>query len=391
MVIKFISFLQVTLVYTTYILVKFFLKPKKYLWVIGVSEIAQNVFRLGKAIKPSITVALSRRQAFYNFEYDYALGFISNNYIRMTIRFFYGPILLGYLANKSTHFFYVSSTGFLLDIEQEYKFLKKKSKKIACMFCGADIRSPKLVKGYLKKNKIDGFIDYQAIQNPELLTDRYENKRKEISRIVDKYADLIFNSKYDQLSYIKRQTYPYIYSFDKKNFFYDQNKFNNMSKIKILHSPSNPLTKGTPLVRAAIKKLSVEGYDFEYVELQNASNHKVLDELRSSHIVLNQFYIHDITLGFFAVESMASHTALLMSYEPSLVSEYNIELDGFENCCFKTKYWQIYDNLKFLLDNPEQIKFYADNGYYFCKKYFTYEASGNYYKSVFMKEKLFEN
>ena len=47
MVIKFLSFLQVTLVYITYILVKFFLKPKNYLWVIGVSETAQNIYRIG--------------------------------------------------------------------------------------------------------------------------------------------------------------------------------------------------------------------------------------------------------------------------------------------------------------------------------------------------------
>ena len=94
MVIKFLSFLQVTLVYITYILVKFFLKPKNYLWVIGVSETAQNIYRIGKTINPSITVALSRRQRFYHLKYDYELGFISNNYLRLLVRFFYGPILL---------------------------------------------------------------------------------------------------------------------------------------------------------------------------------------------------------------------------------------------------------------------------------------------------------
>jgi hypothetical protein len=388
MAIKLLVFIQVALVNVTYILVKFFVKPDKYLWVIGVSEVAQNVYRIGRVIHPSVTVALSRRQAFYNYEYDYELGFISNNYIRLIVRFFYGPILLGYLTNKATHFFYISGVGFLVDIEQEYKFLKSKSKKIACMFFGSDIRSPKLVKEYLKKHKIDGFIDYQGIENPELLTDKFDNKRKDLSRIVDKYADIIFNFKYDQLSYIKKHTYPWPYSYDKKNFFYNQNKFDKISKIKILHAPSSHFVKGTPLVRAAIKKLSIEGYIFEYVELQGASNHEVLDELRSAHIVLNQFYGYDISLGLFAVEAMASHTALLMSYEPSLVSDYDIELDGFDSCCFNTKYWEVYDNLKLLLDNPEKIRIYADNGYRFCKKYYTFEAAGSYYHSVFLKNNI---
>jgi hypothetical protein len=388
MVIKLLVFLQVILVNATYILVKPFAKPGKYLWVIGVSEIVQNVYRLGKVIHPSITVSLSRRQTFYNYEYDYELGFISNNYIRLIVRFFYAPILLGYLTNKATHFFYISGVGFLVDTEQEYKFLKRKSKKIVCMFVGSDIRSPKLAKEYSQEQKIDGFIDYQGSQDPEYLTNKFDNKRKEIARIADKYVDMIFNFKYDQISYIKRRAYPWPYLYNKEYFFYNQNKFDKMSKIKILHAPSNPFIKGTPLVRAAIKKLSMEGYIFEYVELQGASNHKVLDELRSSHIVLNSFYGYDISLGLFAIEAMASHTALLMSYEPSLVNDYNIELDGFDCCCFNTKYWEVYDNLKLLLDNPEKIRMYADNGYRFCKKYYTYEAAGKYYHSVFLKNNI---
>ena len=53
-----------------------------------------------------------------------------------------------------------------------------------------------------------------------------------------------------------------------------------------------------------------------------------------------------------------------------------------------TKYWEVYDNLKLLLDNPEKIKFFADNGHKFCKKYYTYEAAGSYYHSVFLKNNI---
>lgn len=385
MIIKLLVNFQLLIVYVVYIFTKLFIKSNSALWVIGTSETAQNIYRLGKVINPSLTVALSRKQNFYDYDYDYKLGFISNNYIRLIVRFFYGPILLAFLSNKASNFFYISGVGFLVGIEQEYKFLKSKNKKIACMFVGSDIRSPKLVRKYLLEKKIDGFIDYQFSQTPELLIDKFENKRIELSRIVDKYADIIFNFKYDQLSYIKSNTYPWPYLYDVNHFFYDEKKFENISKIKVLHAPSSPFIKGTPLVRAAIKKLSLEGYIFDYVELQGASNKKVLNELRSTHIVLNQFYGYDISLGLFAIESMANHTATLISYEPSLINDYDIELDGFEDCCFNTKYWQIYDNLKFLLDNPEKIKFYADNGFKFCKKYYTYEAASEYYSSIFKK------
>ena len=391
MVIKILTLFQVALLKLSDFFLKFFFKPGKNLWVIGVSETAQNVYRLGKAIKPSVTVALSRKQKYYNYNYNYELGFISNNYIRLIARFFYGPILLSYLSNIATHFFYVSGVGFLINIESEYKFLKSKSKKTACMFIGSDIRSPELAQKYISKNKIDGFINYQNFRNSYLSKKRIEYKKIEQARIADKYADIIFNFKYDQISYLKKPTYPWTYSYDKNHFFYDSKKFDLKSKIKILHAPSNPLIKGTPLVRATIKKLSLEGYDFEYVELLNKSNDDVLKELRSAHIVLNQFYGYDISLGLFAIEAMANHTAMLMSFEPSLIKEYDIELEGFKNCCSNTKYWQIYDNLKFLLDNPKKIRFYADNGYKFCERYFTYEASGEYYKSLFLKEKIISN
>ena len=62
------------------------------------------------------------------------LGFISNNYI-IIVRIFYGPILSKKLSNKASNFFYISGVGFLVGIEQEYKFHSKKlTKKVACMF-----------------------------------------------------------------------------------------------------------------------------------------------------------------------------------------------------------------------------------------------------------------
>ena len=114
--IKILNAIQAFILILTNSFLKIFFKSEQYLWVIGVSETAQNIFRLGKTLEPSLTVALSRRQKFYKFNYDYELGFIPNNYLRLIVRFFYGPILLGYLSNVATHFFYVSGIGFLMDV-----------------------------------------------------------------------------------------------------------------------------------------------------------------------------------------------------------------------------------------------------------------------------------
>ena len=47
-----------------------------------------------------------------------------------------------------------------------------------------------------------------------------------------------------------------------------------------------------------------------------------------------------------------------------------------------TKYWEVYENLKYLLDNPHKIKYYVDNGYDFAYKHYTYEAAGAYINSI---------
>jgi len=79
------------------------------------------------------------------------------------------------------------------------------------------------------------------------------------------------------------------------------------------------------------------------------------------------------------IESMANHCAVLMSADPSI--ETGLPQDS-KDAWMITKYWEVYDNLKYLLDNPEKIKYYADNGYDFTYKHYTYEAAGEYINKV---------
>ena len=363
-------------------LLSFFYKQKKEpLWVIGVTEIASNIYHLGNVIKPSLTVCLDKKR-FYNYKYDFSID-ISNKYLSFLYRIFYRPILLGYLANKASHFFYIWNTGFLLNREFEFKFLKSRKKKIVCLFVGDDIRSPKLALEFTKRIEMDYFVEYVGYRNPYYLSVEYDNEKKEVAKIAEKYADLIFNAKYDQMSYLQCKQYPFIYMYDKNKFFRNDDKFENLTKIKILHAPSEPLFKGTPLVRAAIKKLKLEGYNFEYVELQNVPNEVVIEHLRTSHIVLNQFY--SFVPGLFGIEAMANHCAVLMSADPDI--ETSLPQDG-KDAWLITKYWEVYDKLKYLLDNPEKIKYYADKGFEFVSKYYTYERVRDYLYRIFKENNI---
>lgn len=350
-----------------------FLKKKKNM-VIGVHEISLNIFNLSKLFENSVSVNLNPNK-FYNSEYDYSLN-VANNYLRYFLNFFYGPFILGYLMNISNNFLYIWEKGFLLDRDKEFRFLKARNKKLILMFCGDDIRSPKLSFEYSNSKDVDNFLNYttQDLQKQEI-------KVKLNARIADQYADVIFNFPICQISYLKKETFFFPYMYDSKNFNLLSNKFENINSFRIVHAPSNPLVKGTMLVRSAIKKLNILGYKIEYIELQNKSNSDVIDELKKSHIVLNSFYGLGYTIGQFGVEALANTNCLLTSFNSEKLEEDNLysELDQI---CINTKYWEVFDKLKFLLDNPQEIKKIAIKGYHFAYNNFEYKNSKRHYDKI---------
>ena len=337
-------------------------------WVVGVDEIAAYVHNIANMLDNAVSVSFSKN-IFYSYKYSYALS-VNKEIIQKILRIFYGPVLLGYLLHKARGFFYVGSTGFLLDSidgrEYEFSLIKKNNKKLLCIFVGSDIRSYKKMMEYAKLNDIDCiFTYYYAYAHKDPF--QYENYRKIIAYSADTYADIIYNAPIDQISYLEKDTFPFFYIYPDNAFIRNDDKYKNVETIKIVHAPSNPIIKGTPLVRAAIKKLKSEGYNFNYVELINVPHERILSELRGAHIVLNEFYA--FVPGVFGIEALAAHCALLTSadcmIETSLPKDSNA-------AWMATKYWKIYDNLKYLLDNPSEIKKYADTGFEWAKRNWAY-------------------
>lgn len=333
-------------------------------WVIGVQDVANNIAQLGKILPDSTTVSLIQCN-FYSSRYDIALS-PSTGISKKIYTIIYRPYLLAKLAAVKQNFWYVWRTGFLRNLEDELYYLKKWNKQIVWLFCGDDIRSPKLYKEYHTEQKIDTYVDYIGFYDKKYLSEAYELEKKKIAMLADKFADVVFSAEIDQISYMKKKVYFVSYMYDEEDLYYSQEKHQSTT-IKVLHAPSNPLFKGTPLVRAAIKKLKGEGYTFDYVELMNVSNDIVKKHLKDSQIVLNQFY--SFIPGLFGIEAMGHHCAVLMSADRRI--EKSLPQDS-EEAWVTTGYWEVYDKLKYLLDNPEKIKYYADNGYQFVKSNYNY-------------------
>lgn len=347
-------------------------RNKKTGSVVGVEEIASILHYMGKSVDDAITVNFSKNK-YYNFTYDYD---ISN--MILLIKILYQPYLLAYLSSKYKNFIYISGSGFFLGAvdgrEYEFKALKKRKCNIICFFTGSDIRSHKLLTEYGESNAIDVITTYQSISHVGIDSLYNEKIRENLAITADKYADLIFNPNIDQMSYIKKTTMPFLYFVDELKILSKTDKYSEGNELIILHAPSSPLIKGTPLVRAAIKKLRLEGYIFNYIELINVSNSEVLKALQSAHIVLNQFYA--FVPGVFGIEAMAYNTVLLTS------ADKNIEPTLFGNAneaWVVTPYWLIYDNLKMQLDKPMlDLKKQANKGTEWVEKYCTQSFSSKY-------------
>jgi hypothetical protein len=300
---------------------------------------------------------------------------IKLRYLRYLVRIIYSPILLGYLCHKVNGIFYVAGSGFLLTEfdgrDYESRFLKARGLKIVSFFCGSEIRSLRLMDELSAKLGRDVITTYQKIVVQELASEFQEELRKKLAISTDRYADFIFTAPTDQISYIQRPTYPFINFYPDSDFKRNDAKFLAMNRVKVVHAPSSPLIKGTPLVRAAVKKLQLEGYDFEYRELIGVGNSVVLDALSQAHVVLNEFYA--FVPGQFGVEAMASHCALVTSADERIETSLS---PGANAAWMVTEYWNIYDNLKRLLDHPALIRHYADAGFAWASEYCSCEKNG---------------
>ena len=342
--------------------------------VIGVHEIANILFNLKLIFKNNCTVVCKNNKLFYpNNNYDIDLRQNSK-----MINIFISAYYFGLLAKNALFFIYLWEKGFLIDREIEFQFLKKHKIPIICIFLGDDIRSRKLFLEYCKSINFNTYVDYD--NSYYFLSDDYDLKKKILAEQADKYATIIFSHKVDQLSYIKKTQYffPPLINF---NIFSNNPDKIVSSQIRIVHAPSSPVIKGTPLVRSVIKKLENEGYIFSYKELINKSHQEVIDELNKSHIVLNQFYT--LIPGIFGLEAMATFNAVLMSAKPE---EFPYQ---FNNAWMITDDWQLYNNLKYLLDNPKMITVYASNGFLYMKNNFTEFAASEYIRDIFNQHEIY--
>lgn len=330
-------------------------------WVVGPDEIASMVRNIALALPGSHSVSLLKNR-FYDFDYDSVLVRPRDRGPATPLqRLVRGPWLLGRLARQAEGFIYIGSTGYLLETgdqrDYEFAFLKSKGLALVCYFTGNDIRSPRLMRELQEQTGLENIGTYLPDVAAVFSTAAYDDTKRAIAASADKHADVVFNARVDQLSYLQKQTEPFLYFYPDDGFLESLDKFDTLDVPVVVHAPTAPILKGTQIVRSAVTRLRELGYAFEYVELINAPHEEVLAQLRRAHIALNEFYA--FVPGVFGVEAMAAGCALMTR------SDEHIETDlpaGSNEAWLVTASHQVFDNLKHLLDHPGELRPLAARG-----------------------------
>jgi hypothetical protein len=243
--------------------------------------------------------------------------------------------------------------------------------KIVCSFAGNDIRSPKRMRELEQRLGRPNLGTYLAEVNPLFRMDAYDDLKRRIAGVTDRYADLIYNADMDQRGYLERPTLPTRYFYPDAEITDSFARFADLARPVVMHAPSSPIIKGTQLVRAALAALAEEGYDFEYIELLDVPNTEVKQALRRAHIVLNEFYA--FTPGVFGVEAMAAGAALVTSADPA--AEPQLPADSAE-AWLVTPAHRVLAHLRLLLDEPHRLEPLARRGAQWVRDHASASRSG---------------
>jgi len=370
---------QVLIYYVASVISKFYYpSEKKPLLIIGMET--SNLLKLYSKIFKAFSINTNNNPSYSN-KYNLDIS-------RFPLAF--QPLILAvifpFLIKKFDSFWYLSRGSFFISNDGrlwEFSILKKHNTQIGTFFLGDDIRSIILSRENAKSLNFDHHSFYldQNIDNRMIKIN--DQKSKQYSHAADIHSDHIFSLSVDQISHIKRPVYAVPMPVQRNRFEFNISKWDAVEKINILHCPSYPVLKGTPLINAAIKKLQIEGYDFNFTMLTGVPHAEVLRALDKSHIVLNQFYC--FAPGMFGIEALEANCLLFNSasreIEPSL-------FEGSDEAWVVTYYWQIYDNLKFYLDNFHLAQAKANIGTTWAKTYCSHESVKSYVESIMNIKKI---
>lgn len=226
----------------------------------------------------------------------------------------------------------------------DLKYFKKHGKVIAITFQGSDARQAE----YCYRNMPITYFKAEDVI-AQAKTDAYKVEK---IRFLEKNADLIYATNPDLLHVLPScamfRPYTKLWPEEWKPRYSDYSK----AKTVILHAPTKQNVKGTAYVTEAIKRLQSEGYDIEFMLLQNIPHDEVMQYYEKADLVIDQLLVG--WYGGFAVECMALGKPVMcylreedLQYIPAQMKQ--------EMPIIRVTPQSLYDKLKATLDHKQEL------------------------------------
>lgn len=186
----------------------------------------------------------------------------------------------------------------LLD-EEDLTYAFSKGKKIYIEWVGSDIRNPQILNQINPwfKDVFNNGYEYKDLES--------SNLKNQVQIKFAKYKAQILSTPEMKL-YINKDLFPDITTIfqriDITQFTPKYPEYNVGKKVKIVHSPSAPVAKGSKYIIAAIEELK-KSFDIDFVFLTNMAREDVLKEMQSADIFVDQIICG--SYGMATCEAMA--------------------------------------------------------------------------------------
>jgi len=175
---------------------------------------------------------------------------------------------------------------------------------------------PSFLDGSFQPNK------FSSISTDFLIERNQRNKK--LTQYHQRYANVVIGAPYST-SYFAISPFINFFAMGLPIFELEI-KFNNSlgsisekqkKRIRILHSPSNPVVKGSSLILTVIDNLKNKGYEFDFVMIHGKSYDEVIREIQLCDFVVDQVF-SDTPMAGFATEAACFG-------KPAVVGGYGLE------------------------------------------------------------------
>lgn len=221
------------------------------------------------------------------------------------------PVLL-LLAHRYDAFIFIfgrTITGSLWDVW----ILRRLGKRTIVIFCGSDARPP-YMDGARSLAGAQGFF---AAVRLFIATSLNAHRVRRLER----FADVVVNSPATSQFHQRRYVNWFIMGIPRPAAASAPVLLSSRTIFQILHSPSDPVAKGSEHIRAAVAALQAEGLPIQLRELRGVSNQKVLEAISECDLVCDQLYA-DTPMAAFASEAAAlGRPALVGGYFAAWVDQ----------------------------------------------------------------------